>query len=278
MKTLFLSDLDGTLLRSDCSLSERTKEILNGLIARGVLFSYATARSAETAAPLLEGVNLNLPVIVHNGTALADNASHRILQVEHFTRKQAEEIFTAFRTHGLFPISYALIGGRNRFSYCRAACGRAQWEFVLTRLHDGRAREIFSEREALEGTVFYFTCIHDEARLFPVYEALKDSCRCFFGKDIYSGEQWLEVLPKTASKAESAKKLKAMLGCDKIVCFGDARNDIPLFEIADECYAVENAADELKAVSTGVIGSNDRDGVAEFLEGYCRCFGMGGLC
>lgn len=270
MKTLFLSDLDGTLLRSDGTLGVRTKNILNGLIARGMLFSYATARSAETAAPLLEGLNVTLPVIVHNGTALADHASHKILQVECFPPQTAEKVFDSFQSHGLFPISYALIDGKNRFSYCKESCGAAQWEFVLSRLGDGRAREIFSERDALDGDVFYFTCIHEEAKLRPVYEDLKECCRCFFGKDFYTGEQWLEVLPKYASKAESAKKLKEMLGCDKIVCFGDARNDLPMFEIADECYAVENAVDELKAVATGIIGANDHDGVAEFLEKYFK--------
>ena len=52
---------------------------------------------------------------------------------------------------------------------------------------------------------------------------------------------------------------------DKIVAFGDNLNDIPLFEIADECYAVSNSAEELKKIATGVIGSNDEDAVAEFL-------------
>ncbi len=48
--------------------------------------------------------------------------------------------------------------------------------------------------------------------------------------------------------------------------FGDGENDVDLFEAADEAYAVANAADVLKAVATGVIGANDEDGFARWLD------------
>ena len=56
-----------------------------------------------------------------------------------------------------------------------------------------------------------------------------------------------------------------MLNCDRLVVFGDGVNDIDMFEIADEAYAVENAVDELKEIATGVIACNDEDGVAKWL-------------
>lgn len=51
-----------------------------------------------------------------------------------------------------------------------------------------------------------------------------------------------------------------------MVSFGDAINDIPMFRISDECYAVKNAVEELKKIATGIIDSNDEDGVAKWLE------------
>lgn len=47
--------------------------------------------------------------------------------------------------------------------------------------------------------------------------------------------------------------------------FGDGKNDIDMFELADESYAVSNAVPELKEAATGVIASNDEDGVARWL-------------
>ena len=59
--------------------------------------------------------------------------------------------------------------------------------------------------------------------------------------------------------------LKQMWGCGRIVSFGDAVNDLPMFEISDACYAVANAVEAVKAAATGVIGSNEDDGVARWL-------------
>lgn len=72
-------------------------------------------------------------------------------------------------------------------------------------------------------------------------------------------------MPAAASKANAILKLKEMWGCSRVISFGDAVNDIPMFEISDECYAVENAVDELKAVATAVIGSNEEDSVAKWM-------------
>jgi hydroxymethylpyrimidine pyrophosphatase-like HAD family hydrolase len=71
---------------------------------------------------------------------------------------------------------------------------------------------------------------------------------------------------KNANKGNAAIKLKEILNCDKIISFGDAINDIHIFHISDECYAVENAVEELKNKSTGIILSNDNDGVAKWLN------------
>lgn len=72
-------------------------------------------------------------------------------------------------------------------------------------------------------------------------------------------------MPKAATKANAAKQLKDLLKCDRIVSFGDAVNDTALFDVSDEAYAVSNAAEILKERATGIIGSNDDDGVAKFL-------------
>ena len=56
MKTLYVSDLDGTLLRSDETISTYSAETLNALTKKGMLFSYATARSYHTARKVTKGL------------------------------------------------------------------------------------------------------------------------------------------------------------------------------------------------------------------------------
>lgn len=59
--------------------------------------------------------------------------------------------------------------------------------------------------------------------------------------------------------------MKAILNADSMVCFGDSWNDLPMFSVADESYAVKNAVEELKKVATGIIGYSEEDAVCKFL-------------
>ena len=72
-------------------------------------------------------------------------------------------------------------------------------------------------------------------------------------------------MPKSTSKANAVLRLKEYLKAERVVVFGDGKNDVDMFEIADECYAVENAVEELKNIATAVIQSNNEDGVAKWL-------------
>ena len=73
-------------------------------------------------------------------------------------------------------------------------------------------------------------------------------------------------MPFAGSMANAFKQLQELLDCDWVVAFGDGRNDIDMFELADESYAVQNADEQLKRYATSVISSNDEDGVAHWLE------------
>ncbi len=119
-----------------------------------------------------------------------------------------------------------------------------------------------------DGDVFYYSCIGEREALLPAYQAIEAAgCfTCTLQKDIYMPEHWLEVMPREATKAHAAQRLKAMLGFERMVCFGDAINDLPLFHAADACYAVRGAAPALKHAATGTIGANDEDAVALFLQ------------
>ena len=111
----------------------------------------------------------------------------------------------------------------------------------------------------------YTTCIETPEKIKPFYDKYKDIYHCVYQKDIYSDEQWLEIMPKEVTKASAVKKLKQITQSDYVVVFGDGLNDLKMFEVADECYAMSNAEPELKAAATKIIESNDNDGVAHWL-------------
>ena len=265
MKTLYISDLDGTLLHSDQRTSEFTNKAINELVDKGMMFSYATARSFSTAQKVTQGMTARFPVIVYNGVFIKDNTTGEYLMKNMFDKAAAVQIARELTDGGVQPIVYSLIGGKEKFSYIKGLISRAERDFIDTRKGDLRDRPIKTFDQLIQGDIFYFTCIDDPIKLEPFYKKYKDVFNCYYQSDIYSGEWWLEIMPKVASKANAAKQLKKLLQCDKIVSFGDAVNDIALFEVSDESYAVANAVDILKEIATGIIGSNDDDGVAKFL-------------
>lgn len=134
--------------------------------------------------------------------------------------------------------------------------------------NDKRIRIKNDDQDIFEGNVIYCTLIAKKQELQPLYEEMRKAgnWECVFSKDTYEEDYWLEICPLNATKAKAVLKFKEKMGCDRIVVFGDSVNDISMFEIADEAYAVENAIDELKEKATSVIDSNDEDGVAKFLS------------
>lgn len=263
-KCLYVSDLDGTLLRSDETVSGYTCEVINQLTKKGVLFSYATARSYVTAKKVTKGLHAKIPLIVYNGAFVIDNVTEEVLISNYFhddIHKVLEELFDS----GIYPIVYSCIDTMEYFSFIPAKCKKGMWEFLNTRKGDRRWREVQNTEELKRGNMFYVTCIDEKEKLEPFFEKYKDTYHVVFQQDIYTKEQWLEIMPREASKSNAILQLKERLGCKKMVSFGDAANDMDMFQISDEAYAVANASDALKQVATKIIGSNDEDGVAKWL-------------
>lgn len=160
---------------------------------------------------------------------------------------------------------YAYIDGQEKFTYLADRVNSGIEAFFKTRPNDPRANPVQDAEDLYCGDAFYIACIDTPEKLAPMYEKYRDSYHCIYQKELYTQFQWLEIMPKETTKANAAVKLKELLGCDRIVAFGDGKNDMDLFRIADECYAVGNAVEELKVIATDVIGTNDADGVAHWV-------------
>lgn len=265
MRTLYVSDLDGTLLRSNETTSEYTNQVINTLTQKGLLFSYATARSYNTAKKVTKGIDAKIPLIVYNGAFVIDNVTEEVLIANYFDKSVTALLNDLFHSN-VHPIVYAYIDGKERFSFVPELCTKGMKMFLDSRSGDVRTNVVGSLEELKQGNIFYITCIDDREKLRPLYEKYKNRYHCVFQTDIYTKEQWLEIMPVEASKSNAIKQLQEMLGCEKVIVFGDGKNDIDMFLLADESYAVSNAHEELKKHATAIIGPNDEDGVAAWLE------------
>lgn len=235
-------------------------------------FTYATARSLVSASVVAKGLATTIPVISYNGALIINPDTGEVLSALSFTEEEAAYVSGILREHGVNPLVYAYVDCVERVSYVTGRENEGIRRYLDVRKGDRRFRPLTDETCLYQGDIFYFTCIADREELLPLYEIFSgdERFRCTLQQELYRPEYFLEIMPKKASKAEAIKRLKEIWHCDRVVSFGDAVNDIPMFEISDECYAVANAVPELKACATGVIASNDEDGVAKWLLRYSQ--------
>ena len=265
MKTLYVSDLDGTLLRSNQKTSHFTNQTIHDLVEEGMMFSYATARSYIAAKPVTEGLDARIPLIVYNGAMVVDNADGKIMFC-HYLQEDAHRLLDELMEQDIYPIVFTMLDGVEKMLYVPSKISAETRRFIEMRDGDIRMFPVDDPRNLHDGDIFDITCIDKFDKLASFYEKCKEDFQAIFQLDIYTNDPWLEILPKGTSKANATKQVAEFYQCDHIIAFGDGMNDIEMFKMADEAYAVENAVAELKEIATGVIGNHNDDAVAKWLK------------
>ncbi len=269
MKKLYVSDLDGTLLNSDAELSEFTKVAINKLQTKGIHFSVATARTAATVLKILEGIELQAPLILMNGVGLMDSKTKKYIKIEQISNESKTNILETIRKNNLSGFIYSIENGELSTFY-ENINSPYTLSFIQERVQ--KYNKVFTRvdnfYECLNKNIIYYSISDKKENLIKAYYELSrdNKFHIEFYRDIYTNDFWfLEVSSITASKGNAANFLREEYGYDKIIGFGDNLNDIPLFLACDESYAVFNAKPEVKQIATAVIESNINDGVAKWL-------------
>ena len=274
-KVLYVTDLDGTILRDDGRLSDYTRDTLNDLIANGLRLTAATGRTFSSTRWALAGVNLREPVVCNNGVFVIDYPTGHILYKAILEGAEKEKMLDFLCSRQIPVLVFAMIEGREYVSWMRGWETDSVRRFIADREGSGlHLRPVDNREELGAGEVAQFGIITTKEEAY----ALRDLCAAhlcaaqgteyvlyLMDDNRHKMDWWLEIYRPGLDKGTGVAQVKELLGVDKIVAFGDNLNDLPLFAAADECYAVANAKEELKAVATGVIGSNEEDGVARWL-------------
>jgi len=270
---LFISDLDGTLLNNKPIVSDFTVKVINDLIKSSSLnFSISTARSLDSAWPLIDKINFSYPIILHNGAFIYDPVSGEYLVKNTIPFTEVQKLVGIITDFQLNPIIYTTNSRNENWIFYTGIHNGGEDDYFYNRKQAKDKRlcltEQISFREPYEA--ISINIIDVESKLLPLYNLLKQEklLYCHFGKDIYSGFYWLEITNLHANKKSALQTLKKLLNAETTSAFGDNLNDLPMFEEADYRYPVSNAHELLKANCTTVIASNNDDGVAKFLLGY----------
>lgn len=266
MKALYVSDLDGTLFDSSGHLSEFTVDTLNSLIADGLNFTVATARSISSAGKLLDKLKLKIPAVMMNGVFLTDVSKKEQVYVNRFDQALAKSVIDVFIKNGRPPIVFSFNG-----EYIEAEFTELKNDYE--RRFVAKRQELYRrfdrvDRYTLNGNVVYINGIDDKETMQKIADELEkvDGVKFAHYLDTYSGDKYfVEVFIEAAGKWNSIEQLKSEYGFDRVVVFGDNANDVEMMLNADEAIAVGNALPPALEVADAVIDTNDNDGVAKYL-------------
>ncbi|MGX8709516.1 MAG: HAD-IIB family hydrolase [bacterium] len=270
MKTLYISDLDGTLFTTQKKLTEKTVTLLNECIDHGAMFSVATARMPYGCDYRLEQLHINMPSVLTNGVFIYDFDRRKYIVAEIIANSAVLRVLEVFRKHdtGVFLYTFA----ENAINlYYNDPSLTEQTQYYSTKALENCgavACETNPDCIARASDAVYLACTGTQEELDPIRVDIEklEGVSCAFYLNIYNGLYCIEVFSETASKRNALLKLKELIKCDEIVVFGDNLNDLSMIEIADRSYAVENALDMVKEQVTGVIESCNDDGVAKFIH------------
>jgi Cof subfamily protein (haloacid dehalogenase superfamily) len=255
---LVATDLDGTLLRSDESISQRTRDALAAATAAGAAHIVVTGRAAPWTRHVLDDLGYQGLAVCGQGAQVYDAGEHRLLTSVTLDRRLARvalakieaevgPLFLAASQDGLYGKvlvgpGYAVTGRLPATPFTDVS---DVWAAPLNKIY-----------------IQHPTLSDDE-----LAEASRRAAGAFVTVAL-AGEGIVELLPLGLSKATGLSLAARRLGlkATDTIAFGDMPNDIPMFTWSSRGVAMANAHEELRAVANEVTSSNEEDGIAVVLE------------
>ena len=270
---LYISDLDGTLLRDDTSISSWAHKELSLLIDQGVHFTIATARSVFSAKQILGELPLELPMVGGNGAYISDFLSGSHHEVKTISAGICQEVLDILLEHDIHPF-VTTHGPHQDHLYISRATDPLSKAYLQERIEtkDPRLKMVGDIEESLEESVICFTLVGQEERIQEMTKLLHQihpgRLEINYYENHYTpGWYWLNIHDRLSTKANGIKVVaeQAGFGPENTTVFGDNLNDISMFQWAGRSIAVENARPELKEHAHHIIGSNQVDSVVKFI-------------
>ncbi|HSO51461.1 MAG TPA: HAD family hydrolase [Actinomycetes bacterium] len=263
---LVASDLDGTLLLPDETVSERTRAALAAAKEAGITVVLVSGRQPRSLGPIAERIGVGGIAICANGALIWDLDAGTLIDATPLAADLAARLVHALREAipgVLFAVELERGFGHER--------GWAE--------DPAAVRPEALEADALElitGPVVKLLLRHPT---LPFAE-LADKARQAIGDDAvatWAGLRLVEISAAGVTKAYALERLCDRLGIDasEVVAVGDMPNDLAMLEWAGTAVAVANATEEVLEAADEVTAANVADGVAQLLERILAATGAG---
>ncbi len=263
---LIVSDFDGTLARSDGTLSPRTKSVIAEYVKNGGKFAVSTGRMPEAILPRVKELGLVGAVCCGQGSVIVDIETSEVLYQNAIPNavaiaicKKMESLGLHIHVYGLWDF-YSNMQDEDLAKYEAATACKAK--LVLD-----RPLSQFLQESGLNPFKIIAMVAPEENE--PLRRLLDNEH--FEGCDVTRSHAWLvEIGNAGSSKGTSIRYLASRYGIpmEKTIAIGDQINDLSMVETAGLGLAVANADEQLKACATVCPDTNDQDAVANVIQKY----------
>lgn len=247
-KQIVALDLDGTLLRTDKTISDRTMDTIEKCKQKGMRFVIATARPPRSMALMLPGKFLDEPWICYNGAEI-QIAGKRFYQ-NAISPKTAQTVIEHIQ---------------NTLPQCTLTLELNDQLFAngpITQPYEHTIVDLLEIATQSIAKILFDVPTGMDPK--PILNALPKSCRAM----ITDQGTLVQIANHTVSKSNALKVLLDHWNTtfDQVIAFGDDVNDIDILTVSKIGIAMGNAVPELKAIADRETATNDEDGVAKVLE------------
>lgn len=255
---LVATDVDGTLLRPDETVSERTRRALAAVARSTTPLALITGRPPRWLHPVLAETGHRGIVVCANGAVLYDVPTRRVLRSYPLEVACLRTVADGIR-RVLPDASFAAEYGD---AFVHEPAYRPRWDVDLPEV------SIVDLSVVLSRPAVKLLVRHPELGADALFEAVRPAVGDLAVVTHGSGDARMEISALGVTKATALAALAEELRVDQaeVVAFGDMPNDLPMLAWAGRSYAVANAHPSVLAIADEVIGSNADDGVASVLE------------
>ena len=253
---LVATDLDGTLLHSDGTVTDRTRAVLAELDARGVPVVFTTGRPIRWMEELWDDVGGHGLAICSNGALVYDVARRQVRDFRAVPREVGVSIAEQLR---------AAVPGTH-FAIEHTAGWASEVDFP--RHPDDRAERTSGElSDIFRDDVVKVLAVHRDLEPEEFWRKVETVVGDQVVTTWSSSFALVEISAAGVTKASTLEALAAEMGvvAAEVVAFGDMPNDLPMLEWAGTSYAMANAHGSVRDLADHLAPSNDDDGVARVL-------------
>ena len=249
---LLLFDLDGTLLRSDKTISENTLQTLKKCRKNGILTGVSTSRGEQNALSFIR--ELQPDILIASGGALVKYHGGYIYKAE-FSGNETRDIIAAARK---------ICGPDCEITVDTTDSHYWNYKTDPRKLDQSWEDSIYTDFQNFnENSLKICVEIFEDSKAQKLQNLL-DNCDCILFSDGY----WYKFTKKSATKENAILEAASVCGIktEEIMAFGDDYADIGMLKLCGKGIAMGNAINEVRNIADLVIGSNDENGIAEYLS------------